>query len=106
MQSTRSLLTSFRKSPVSVPPGWALAYGQVNTAGEDFSWRDEDVALLQTQPAFSPQQRFVVTGDVWLSNRKQLLCELEAHANPQGWSDLQIIAALWEIGSKSMPGQM
>src|SRR5581483_803920 len=96
MQSTRSLLAPFRKPSGPAPSGWALAFGDINIPGEDFSWRDENFAVAQTEPAFSPRQRFVVVGDVWLSNRKQLLSELEADANPQAWYDLQVIAALWE----------
>lgn len=69
-----------------------LAFGPAVASG-DFAWRDEDCAVMKAQPSFSPQQRFAVTGDVWLSNRAQLLRETGLQPETD---DAGIIAALWE----------
>lgn len=50
------------------------------------------IAFQATETASSPQQRFRVAGDIWLSNRATLLQELQQPA----LSDAEIIAALWE----------
>ncbi len=71
---------------------WQLAWGQVDATTA--TWRDERVAIWagHSQVAISPNQRFVVTGDVWLSDRSQRL-------EPSGSSvvtDLELIAIAWE----------
>ena len=59
-------------------------------------WRDEPIAVLALEPAFSPRGRFVVAGDVWLSNRAALLRKLEARSDDPGLTDAEIVAGLWE----------
>jgi len=71
-----------------------LAYGKTeNLTG--VKWQDEKVAILtipanlrSTEIAFSPSERFVVTGEVWL---REKLSPFNHSA-----SDLQIIAHAWE----------
>lgn len=92
MKSARSLLTRFTKSSVGVSSSWSLACGPA-VASENFAWRDENCAVINAQPAFSPRGRFVVTGEVWLSNRARLLRETEL---PSETTDQQLVAALWE----------
>ena len=87
----------FSRKPVisSQPvPTWYLAWGCVDQLGEGVTWRDDHLVVAHFQPALSPQQRFVVVGDVWLSNRTQLLQQLGADSTQ--FTDCQIISQLWE----------
>ena len=84
-------------SQVVVAPPWYLAIGRPDQLSEDVTWRDDHIAIAHAQPVLSPQERFVVVGDVWLSNRAQLLQRLEArHTVPLQSTDSQIVAQLWE----------
>jgi asparagine synthase (glutamine-hydrolysing) len=82
--------------PATRRPSWLLACGQTSDLAEEITWRDEDLAIASLPPALSPQQRFVIVGDVWLSNRAELLRKLEGHNQRELLTDLQIIAGLWE----------
>jgi asparagine synthase (glutamine-hydrolysing) len=64
---------------------WQLAWGAVGEIA-GVTWRDDRVAILSGKFAISPQQRFVVTGEVWLSQRKDSSTK----------SDLEIVAIEWE----------
>ncbi len=64
---------------------WLLAWGAVGEIA-DVIWRDDRVAILTEKFAISPNQRFVVTGEVWLSQSKDF----------SGKSDLEIVAIEWE----------
>ncbi|MFN7946731.1 MAG: asparagine synthase-related protein [Blastocatellia bacterium] len=100
MKSARLLLNHLTKPTVAPVTGWMLAFGPA-AAPENFAWRDEECALMNAQPSFSPQQRFAVIGDVWLSNRAQLL--REAGLLPET-DDAGIIAVLWERhGHSALP---
>lgn len=92
MKSARLLLNQLAKPNIAPARGWMLACGPTVTA-ESFAWRDEDCAVMNAQPAFSPQRRLAVIGDVWLSNSTQLLREAGL---PPTTDDAGIIAALWE----------
>lgn len=82
-------------------PTWYLAWGCLDQLGTGITWQDDQLAIAHAQPAFSRQERFVVVGDVWLSNRFQLLQHLgvaepgEDFARPRQ-TDCQIVAQLWE----------
>lgn len=84
---------TYLNSQVLVTPDWYLAYGYSDKLGEQITWRDDKIALSNTQPAFSPQQRFVVIGEAWLSNRTQLLQRLGLDSLD---TDSHLIAYLWE----------
>lgn len=84
--------TTFFNSQVLPTPDWYLAYGYSDKLGEQITWRDDKIAVINTQPAFSPQQRFVVIGDAWLSNRTQLLQNFGLDSD----TDSHLIAYLWE----------
>lgn len=79
-------------SQVLVTPDWYLAYGYSDQLGEQITWRDDKIAVINTQPVFSPQQRYVVMGETWLSNRTQLLQNFGLDAD----TDSHLIAYLWE----------
>ncbi len=85
---------------VTVTPNWLIAWGYLDNLGDNIIWQDEQFAVAHTQPALSPQQRFVVVGDIWLSNRSQLLQRLGIDPVT---SDNQIVAQLWEqCGGESL----
>lgn len=91
----RSTLTN---SQVSVTPAWYLAWGCPDQLSEDVAWRDDKIAIANSQPTFSPQERFVTVGEVWLSNRVQLLQRLGVEYSPlQQDQDIQLVAQLWEL---------
>lgn len=77
-----------------VPSRWYLAWGDVNKI-TGATWQDESIAIFSyqaSQMAFSPSKRFLVIGDVWLSERTLLLKLLKAEHQ----SDLELIAIAWE----------
>jgi asparagine synthase (glutamine-hydrolysing) len=50
---------------------------------------------VEGQLAFSPSGRYVVVGDIWLSDRRSLLTKLRLE-NPPHLSDVQLVAIAWE----------
>lgn len=56
---------------------------------------ERSFTVLQGQPALSPNQQFVVVGDLWLSNRSELQKELGITVETP-LSDAQIVAHLWQ----------
>lgn len=79
----------------SVTPSWYVAWGELDSLRDDIIWRDGQFAIANIQPAFSPNQQFVVVGDIWLSNRLELLQCLGIE-NVGSYSDSTIIAQLWQ----------
>jgi asparagine synthase (glutamine-hydrolysing) len=84
-----------RIPPIDIPPTWLVGYGSVSSC-EDVSWNDAKVTIIAPHRtvAFSNNQRFVAVGDVWLSNRGELLQKLGE--NDTGDSDIQLILQLWQ----------
>jgi asparagine synthase (glutamine-hydrolysing) len=77
--------------------GWRLAWGQVETIGfanESATWRDDRIAIVtdESKIAISPSGRYVVTGDVWLSDR----AKLRQLRDDKYRADLELIAIAWE----------
>lgn len=86
-------------------PAWYLAWG-TNLTGQNAVWQSEQFAIFQPQSALeaanyfsqSASGRFVVVGDVWLSNRQPLQQVLDQQLlGEQPLSDLQLIAEAWEV---------
>ncbi|HEY9692253.1 MAG TPA: asparagine synthase-related protein [Oculatellaceae cyanobacterium] len=69
-----------------------------NVLKESLIWRDEKICIFTPNPslqlAFSSTKRFVVVGDIWLTNRQELLQQLGTVSNQN--TDCQIVAELWE----------
>lgn len=95
----------FSKSPISYPlqvaSTWRVGWGQ-EAQLEGADWQEGPLAIavgsgysVESQLAFSPSRRYVVVGDIWLSDRRSLLTEL-APGNPLQPSDVQLVAAAWE----------
>jgi asparagine synthase (glutamine-hydrolysing) len=85
----------FRDRPTPKPPKtWHLAWGNL-TDITNASWQDDRFAVFagdrsQLPLTLSPNQRFVIIGDVWLSDRSTILTDRDDR------SDLQTIALAWE----------
>ncbi|AFZ23312.1 asparagine synthase (glutamine-hydrolyzing) [Cylindrospermum stagnale PCC 7417] len=97
-------LFSRSKSPIAsieVAPSWLVAWGKLDFLCEDIIWRDDQFAVISAlspeQFALSPTGRFVVVGDVWLSNQVELRQKLGVDIGGfQGSDGCQLIALLWE----------
>lgn len=103
MIPTRTLLTSLRKKSAPTSTGWEVVLGLPGEPDENRSWHEQQIAISQAQPAFSPRGRYVVVGDVWLSNRADLLRETE---NSHSLTDAEIIAVLWEQQAAAAVSQL
>jgi asparagine synthase (glutamine-hydrolysing) len=76
-------------------PRWLVAWGDV--AGIESVWNEGKFAIVTAQNwVMSNCDRFVITGDIWLSNRRDISLDLDR-------SDLEIFAGLWvKWGEKSL----
>jgi asparagine synthase (glutamine-hydrolysing) len=97
-----------RKSPkiefIKTNPTWRVAWGTVDANYEHIAWRDEKISVIIPRTtsefptdklAISSGGRFVV-GDVWLTNRVQLLQKLGIEPDSFQGTSLQLVANLWE----------
>lgn len=86
----------FRNNPfqIKIPQTWYLAWGDV-LASPGASWKDEKIAIFDADNFFaiSPSQRFLIVGNVWLSDRQNLSPFAQDH---HLLSDLQLIIKAWE----------
>lgn len=82
---------------VEVAPAWYLAWGRSDKLAEGVTWRDDQIAISHAQPALSPKERFVVVGDIWLSNRTELLQRMEVGAYKCTPTDSHLVAQMWEL---------
>ncbi len=80
-----------------------MAWEEVDRIRNGVTWRDRNFAIINAQPAFSPNQQFVVVGDIWLSNRFAIVQKLEITEETLSQTDAEIIARMWERwGVKSL----
>ncbi|MEW6207608.1 MAG: asparagine synthase-related protein [Acidobacteriota bacterium] len=61
-----------------------------------FVWRDARIAFQSVQPALSPQQRYLVAGDLYMTNRAELIDKCHLDQEKESSTDAEIIARLWE----------
>ena len=78
---------------IQVVPDWYVILGGINASNYDVTYRSEDFFVVKTQAVKSHNSRFIVIGDIWLSNRSHLLQFL--HLNKK-YTDKEIVAHLWE----------
>jgi asparagine synthase (glutamine-hydrolysing) len=71
---------------------WCVAWGETDAASA--IWCDRQFAVFAGAVVVSPGDRFVLVGDVALSDRLELCNRL--NVNPLGRSDLDLIALMWE----------
>ncbi len=73
-------------------PSWLLAWDE--SPDQEVVWRDGKLSIaIANNWIISPNDQFVVIGDLWLSNRTELLDKLEY---PAEIGDLDLVARLWE----------
>ena len=91
-KSSQSAITN-----IEFKSSWCVAYGKINNLKEDIIWQDRQLAVISTPDklAISYNQRFVVVGDIWLSNRGELLQKLGMDIH-DSCSNQQLVAQLWE----------
>lgn len=105
-----------QKQKSSVPPNslvefasdWRIAWGKTDAIADRTAWRESQIAIIcsnpNTQIILSPSEKFVVVGDIWLSNRLELLAKLGIAANSWQGCDRQLVAQLWERwGAECLP---
>jgi len=87
--------------PLPVAPTWRVGWGQ-DAQWDGATWLEGALAIavgagrsVEGQLAFSPSGRYVVVGDIWLSDRRSLLTNLQSE-NPPHLSDVQLVAIAWE----------
>jgi asparagine synthase (glutamine-hydrolysing) len=91
-KSSQSAITN-----IEFKSSWCVAYGKLDNLKEDVIWQDQQFAVISTADKFaiSHSKRFIVVGDIWLSNREELLQKLGIKIN-HNCSNQQIVAQLWE----------
>ncbi|MBK1986362.1 asparagine synthase [Sphaerospermopsis aphanizomenoides BCCUSP55] len=84
-------------SHLEVTSSWCVVYGNLDKLTVNVIWRDDKFAVISPPDNFaiSPSQRFIVVGDIWLSNRLELIQKLAIDIHDHV-SNQQIIAQLWE----------
>ncbi len=79
---------------IHVVPDWYVIFGGgINASNYDVTYSSEDFFVVKTPYAKSHNSRFIVIGDIWLSNRSHLL-QL-SHLDKK-YTDKEIVAHLWE----------
>ena len=91
-KSSHSAITN-----IEFKSSWCVAYGKLGNLKEDVIWQDQQFAVISTADKFaiSHSKRFIVVGDIWLTNREELLQKLEIDVN-DNCSNQQIVAQFWE----------
>lgn len=101
----RSLWNSRKRSSNSslTQNTWRVAWGNLDSLSEKPTWHDRQFAVISSHESLSwtisPSERFVVVGDVWLS-QPAMLWEMLQSPLPQPkndlMNDLMLVAHLWE----------
>ena len=76
---------------------WCVAYGKIDNLTSDIIWQDQQFTVISEldKLAISGSKKFIIVGDIWLSNRGELLQKLGIEIN-HTCSDQKIVAQLWE----------
>ena len=88
-------------SGITTAPTWRVAWGKVETLEAEPIWHDRQFAIILPPPVdpqtwlISPSERFVLVGDVWLTQPAELWQKLAIPA-PQAATALHLVAHLWE----------
>jgi asparagine synthase (glutamine-hydrolysing) len=79
--------------PRTPRPRWLVAWGEA--AGMRSAWCDDKFEIVRTSDgwALSPSGRFLVVGDIWLSNRLELIDKLDLASDIR---DLDLVARAWD----------
>jgi len=89
-----------RNSLVEFASSWRIAWGKTDGIENNTAWREGQIAIIcsnpNTQIILSPSEKFAVVGDIWLSNRLELLERVGISAKSWQGCDRQLVAQLWE----------
>ncbi|MDJ0619268.1 MAG: asparagine synthase-related protein [Calothrix sp. MO_192.B10] len=86
-------------SPTNFKLNWCVGWGQVDSRDENVVFRENDCVIISPDKqkiAISPRENFVVIGDVWLSNKLELLHKLGIEPSGFVGTEWEIIAQLWQ----------
>ncbi len=90
----------YKIASTQVIPNWYILWGKLDSLSSDVIWYDQQFAIISTlhSPpyAFSPTERFIVVGDIWLNNQIELLQKLGLDPNRFTVTPHQLVAQLWE----------
>lgn len=113
---TPHMLRGARRRPRlgATAAGWRVAYGNVSHARVEGLWRDERFAVLEGAWETCRDGRFVAVGDARLTNRAELLSEIDwtdvsgdgaraPDGGPYVPTDLCVIASLWQTHGRRAP---
>ncbi|MBV6623235.1 MAG: asparagine synthase [Rivularia sp. (in: Bacteria)] len=89
-----SLWTRRQIPDIKIVPDWYIVLGRIDASSYDVNYCCEEFFVSKTQVVKSDNSRFIVVGDIWLSNRNFLLQFL--HVNRE-YTDKEIVAHLWEV---------
>ncbi|MDJ0734536.1 MAG: asparagine synthetase B family protein [Nostocaceae cyanobacterium] len=84
---------------LNLKSSWQVAWGLVDSLAENVAFRDKNFAIVSADKrkiAISPKEEFVVIGDLWLSNKVELLGKLGIEPSGFTGTESQIIAELWQ----------
>lgn len=101
LRTVRQWLGRDRAKRLEPTPNWSVAWGNVDTVQAPGIWRDDQVVLLAPSHSsdsccISHSERFVVFGDVWLTNQVELLEQVGENLNSWQGDDRALVALLWE----------
>ncbi|MDY6898844.1 MAG: asparagine synthase, partial [Cyanobacteriota bacterium] len=74
---------------IKVVPDWYVVLGRIDASNYDATYSSEDFFVVKTQAVKSHNSRFIVVGDIWLSNRFDLLQFLQLDNK---YTDKEIVA--------------
>jgi asparagine synthase (glutamine-hydrolysing) len=98
-------LISPRQRTFATPSGWCVVFGNVHNSDGNFRWRDKHFAIIEGPWETSVDERFVIAGDVRITNRTHLLDEImrsgalldQSREQLPAITDLRIVATLWHL---------
>jgi asparagine synthase (glutamine-hydrolysing) len=96
----------FRRSKQQLTPPptkWLVVWGEAAASvGRLGTWCDERFAIVRTGDGWtiSPSGRFIIVGDLWVSNRLDLLAKLDLAPDIR---DLDLVARLWDRWENETP---
>ncbi|MEO1429095.1 MAG: asparagine synthase-related protein [Cyanobacteria bacterium J06633_8] len=79
---------------INIVPDWYIVLGRIDASNYDVNYCCEEFFVIKTQVVKSDNSRFIVVGDIWLSNRHDLLKCLHLD---QEYTDKEIVAHLWQL---------
>lgn len=90
------LKTKSRNTDTIASSLWRLAFGRVAEIEGRFSLRDELIRFESIQPAASPCGRYLVAGEIHLTNRRALMEKCRTDEKGDSLTDADLVARLWE----------